>query len=174
MDEKVGLGTELLNVERLGCYFLLHTAPKLKKPNFSYLGMESDSRSATDVDDQAQFKVIHLKGIFIDFVKTPSYCIRTRDNAGVTQLCQESDSGLTPATLTIQRALSKYGLLRFSVKTKPDESGEDKVMHLEGWQRMSWSKVGQIVSSASKGCSIVKPSGKSLDYVDKFLDKFGL
>ncbi|KAI9432359.1 hypothetical protein H4582DRAFT_1996366 [Lactarius indigo] len=32
---------------------VLHTAPRLRKPNLSYLGMESNSRFGTDMDDQA-------------------------------------------------------------------------------------------------------------------------
>ncbi|KAH9008750.1 hypothetical protein EDB84DRAFT_67071 [Lactarius hengduanensis] len=94
--------------------------------------MESNSRSATDMDDQAQ--VIHLKEISVDFIKTRPISdleLVFKDDAGVTHTSNKFKSRLflnsdpvrwnldiylkthTSATLTIQRALFKIGLLRF-------------------------------------------------------------
>ncbi|KAH8977803.1 hypothetical protein EDB92DRAFT_693052 [Lactarius akahatsu] len=107
--------------------------------------MESNSRSATDVDDQTQ--VIHLKEISVDFIKTrPTSDLELvfKDDAGATRKSDKFKDGAlvrwklniylkthTSATLTIQRALFKIRVAEVSVELKPYKFGDDKVVRLE-------------------------------------------
>ncbi|KAH9027816.1 hypothetical protein EDB85DRAFT_94069 [Lactarius pseudohatsudake] len=114
--------------------------------------MESISRSASDMDEQAQ--VIHLKEISVDFIKTrPIFDIELvfKDDAGVTHTSNRFKSRLflnsdlvrwsldiylkthTSATLTIQRlgGLFNKRVAEVSVEFKPHKFGDDKVVRLE-------------------------------------------
>ncbi|KAH8991780.1 hypothetical protein EDB86DRAFT_1559289 [Lactarius hatsudake] len=107
--------------------------------------MESNSRSASDMDDQPQ--VIHLKEISVDFIETPPTSdleLVFKDDAGVTHKSKifkktalvrwYPDIYLkthTSATLTIQRALFKIRVAEVSVEFKPHKFGDDKVVRLE-------------------------------------------
>ncbi|KAH9056825.1 hypothetical protein EDB87DRAFT_1164094 [Lactarius vividus] len=100
--------------------------------------MESDSRSATD---------ICLKEISVDFIKTrPTSDLELvfKDDAGVKHKSSKFKNGAlvhwdldiyvrthTSARLIIQRAFFKIKVAVISVKFKPDEFGDDKVVRLE-------------------------------------------
>ncbi|KAH9027804.1 hypothetical protein EDB85DRAFT_91871 [Lactarius pseudohatsudake] len=91
--------------------------------------MESISRSASDMDEQAQ--VIHLKEISVDFIETPPTSdleLVFKDDAGVTHNYLKTH---TSATLTIQRGLFKIRVAEVSVEFKPHKFGDDKVVRLE-------------------------------------------
>ncbi|KAH9165320.1 hypothetical protein EDB89DRAFT_314754 [Lactarius sanguifluus] len=124
-------------------FFTHHSSSK--QPNSSYLGMESNSRSVTDMDDQAQ--VIHLKEISVDFIETrPTSDLELvfKDDAGATRKSDKFKNGAlvrwnlniyfkinTSATLTIQRGLFKIRVAEVSVEFKPYKFGDDKVVRLE-------------------------------------------
>ncbi|KAH9018010.1 hypothetical protein EDB85DRAFT_639157 [Lactarius pseudohatsudake] len=126
---------------------VLHTALTLKQPNLSYLGMESNSRSVTDMDDQPE--VIHLKEISVDFIKkrpTSDLELVFKDDAGATRKSDKFKNGArvhwdvniylktyTSATLTIPRlgGLFNKRVAEVSVEFKPCKFGDDKVVCLE-------------------------------------------
>ncbi|KAI9432349.1 hypothetical protein H4582DRAFT_1108027 [Lactarius indigo] len=124
-------------------------APRPRKPNLSYFGMGSSSRSATDMDDQAQY--IYLKEISIDFIEkypTSDLELVFKDDAGVKYMSKKFKNGApvlwkpdihvrthTSATLTIQRAGFKIMAADISVKFKPDKFGDDNVVCLEDINR---------------------------------------
>ncbi|KAH9000533.1 hypothetical protein EDB86DRAFT_517327 [Lactarius hatsudake] len=108
--------------------------------------MESNLRSVTDTDDQAQ--VIRLKEISVDFIKkrpTSDLELVFKNDAGATRKSDKFKNGAlvrwnldiylkthTSATLTIQRGLlKKKRVAEVSVEFKPYKFGDDKVVHLE-------------------------------------------
>ncbi|KAI9433147.1 hypothetical protein H4582DRAFT_2061193 [Lactarius indigo] len=104
--------------------------------------MESNTRSVTDMDDQAQY--VDLKEISVDFIKTrPTSDLELvfKDDAGVKYKSNKFKNGVpvlwrpeihvrthTSATLTIQRALFKKRVAEISVKFKSDKFGDDNVL----------------------------------------------
>ncbi|KAH9052679.1 hypothetical protein EDB87DRAFT_1816200 [Lactarius vividus] len=122
--------------------------------------MESNSRSATDMDDQDQLieqlpleadqvtdRNIHLKGVYIDFVKTrPTSDLKLifKDDASVKYKSRKFKNGVlvhwdldihlrihTNAKLTVRRAPFKIRVAEISVKIEPREFGDDRVVCLE-------------------------------------------
>ncbi|KAH9033827.1 hypothetical protein EDB85DRAFT_1890100 [Lactarius pseudohatsudake] len=124
---------------------VLHTALKLKQPISSYLAMESNSRSVTDMDDQP-----HCVEISVDFIKkrpTSDLELVFKDDASATRESNKFTNGArvrwnvniylkthTSATLTIQRlgGLFNSRVAEVSVEFKPYKFGDDKVVRLEG------------------------------------------
>ncbi|KAH9159522.1 hypothetical protein EDB89DRAFT_2179334 [Lactarius sanguifluus] len=114
--------------------------------------MESNSRSATDMDDQAQY--IDLKEISVDFIETsPTSDLELvfKDNAGVKYKSNKVKNGApilwepdihvrthTSATLIIRRALFKQRVAEISVKFEPYNLGDS---------RLSVWKVGSLAPS---------------------------
>ncbi|KAH8986641.1 hypothetical protein EDB86DRAFT_3082693 [Lactarius hatsudake] len=110
--------------------------------------MESNSRSATDMDDQAQY--IHLKEISVDFIETrPTSDLELvfKDDASVKYKSTKFKYGApvswipeihvrthTSATLIIRRALFKQRVAEISVKFEPNH-GDSKVVRLEDTNR---------------------------------------
>ncbi|KAH9033831.1 hypothetical protein EDB85DRAFT_1890104 [Lactarius pseudohatsudake] len=98
--------------------------------------------------DRFTNRVIHLKEISVDFIKTrPTSDLELvlKDDAGVTHKSDKFKNGAlvlweldiyfkthTSATLTIQRALFKITVAKVSVEFKPYKFGDDKVVRLEG------------------------------------------
>ncbi|KAH9028977.1 hypothetical protein EDB85DRAFT_1571481 [Lactarius pseudohatsudake] len=104
--------------------------------------MESNSQSVTDMAQN-----IHLKEIFVDFVKTrpiSSIELVFKDHDGVKYKSKKFKNGVlvhwdlnihvkthTSATLTVQRAPFNIRVAEILVGFKPDEFGDDKVACLE-------------------------------------------
>ncbi|KAH9023619.1 hypothetical protein EDB85DRAFT_310174 [Lactarius pseudohatsudake] len=110
--------------------------------------MESNSRSATDMDDQDQY--IDLKEISVDFIKTPASDLELvfKDDAGVKYKSNKFKNSArvvwkpdihvrthTSATLIIRRALFKQSVAEISVKFEPYKLGDSKVIRLEDGNR---------------------------------------
>ncbi|KAI9433125.1 hypothetical protein H4582DRAFT_1857035, partial [Lactarius indigo] len=111
--------------------------------------MESNTRSVTDMDDQAQY--VDLKEISVDFIETrPTSDLELvfKDGAGVKYKSNKFKNGVpvlwrpeihvrthTSATLTIQRALFKKRVAEISVKFKSDKFGDHNVVSLEDSNR---------------------------------------
>ncbi|KAH8995852.1 hypothetical protein EDB86DRAFT_1069053 [Lactarius hatsudake] len=107
--------------------------------------MESNSRSATDMDDHDQY--IDLKEISVDFIKaTPASDLELvfKDDAGVKFKSNKFKNSArvvwrpdihvrthTSATLIIRRALFKQSVAEISVKFEPYKLGDSKVVRLE-------------------------------------------
>ncbi|KAH9033801.1 hypothetical protein EDB85DRAFT_2274664, partial [Lactarius pseudohatsudake] len=97
------------------------------------------------MDDQDQY--IHLKEIFVDFIKrrpTSDLELVFKDDAGVKHQSNKFKKSIlvhwnidiyvrthTNATLIIQRALFNIGVAEISVKFKPNQFGDDKAVGLE-------------------------------------------
>ncbi|KAH9021780.1 hypothetical protein EDB85DRAFT_402734 [Lactarius pseudohatsudake] len=111
--------------------------------------MESNSRSATDMDDQAQY--IDLKEISVDFIDsrpTSDLELVFKDDAGVKYKSNKFKNGApvlwkpdihvrthTSATLIIRRALFKQRVAEISVKFEPYNLGDSKVVRLKDTNR---------------------------------------
>ncbi|KAH9021963.1 hypothetical protein EDB85DRAFT_1895448 [Lactarius pseudohatsudake] len=143
-------------VEPNGVVEVLHTIPKLNKPNFPYPEIKSNSPSATDMDDQAQDDIKRRP--------TSDFELFFKDDAGVTHKSNKFKGSIPTrwnldiATLTVQRAVaalwSQYSPPHAKRRVKRAQTQHFTSPNPE----VSWSEVGREDRQfgGRKGSSIVK------------------